>query len=138
MPRTMSDENDVRNLIAERAEADGWHVSHIESGVTSPGIPDLALTKNNVTLWLEIKYEHNGEINLRATQRKWHREQHKAKGVSWVLAWINGRIHPTPGNTAAELTPKAIRWSCGDSWDRGEVVPMLRHLARVQAALTNQ
>lgn len=131
MMMMMKDENDVRNCIADVAEDVGWHVSHIESGTTSPGIPDLSLTKDNVTLWLEIKVDKNGEIHMRPPQRRWHRKQYEANGTSYVIAWINGRLHIIHGNTAAQLAPKATYWKASDSWDIGEIPSMLRHLARI-------
>jgi len=136
--KKIEDENDVRNHIVHEAEADHWHVSHIESGTTSPGIPDLALSKNDVTLWLEIKVMKNGEVSMRPPQRRWHRKQAAAGGRSFVLAYINNRLHPIKGSTAAQLIPKSVTWWAGDGWEIGRVKDLLRNLALGRAPLIDQ
>lgn len=123
------DETNVRRHIEIIGKETGFHVSHIESPITSPGIPDLSLCRDTKTLWLELKVLKRGGIHMRASQRRWHREHAAAGGVSWVLAYIDGHIYPVRGSTAAGLLPKSLSWRSGVRYGLGEAGRLLDDLA---------
>lgn len=123
------DETAIRRHVEVIGKECGWHVSHIESPVTSPGIPDLAMSRDEANLWLEIKVWKKGGIYMRAPQRRWHREHAVAGGKSWVLAYIDGHIYPVPGSVAAGLLPKSLAWRSGVRYGLGEVEALLCDLA---------
>lgn len=105
-------EDCFRRHVVSFAEKDGYHVSHIESHLTSAGIPDLNLFKGQRDVWLELKIIKDGKVKLRPTQKKWHRERAEKRGISWVfvldtktqdILWLSGRV-------AASLDSDAGAW----------------------------
>lgn len=66
----------------------------VESGASSPGIPDVFLLYENHAVWLELKRRTG---RLRPSQQIWHREYRKAGGIV-------GHIKPQKeGGTLEEL-----------------------------------
>jgi hypothetical protein len=126
--RVMTEEADVRDFIETIAEGYGWHVSHIESPITSPGIPDLCLSIGDHDLWIEIKVWRRG-IHMRPPQRKWHRERAASGGRSFVLCYIDGFIYPITGVMAAMLTPKHKNWKPDVRYGLEDVAELLDWLA---------
>lgn len=124
----LTEETDVRDFIETVAEGYGWHVSHIESPITSPGIPDLILSKNNHDLWLEVKVWRRG-INMRPPQRKWHRDRAASGGKTFVVAYIDGYLYPVTGVMAAMLTPKHKNWKPDVRYELDRVAEMLDRLS---------
>lgn len=123
------DETNVRRHLEVIGRELGYHVSHIESPITSPGIPDLVMCKGKDTLWLEFKVLKRGGIHMRPSQRRWHREHSAAGGVSWVLAYIEGHIYPVRGSEAVTLLPKSLSWRSGERYGLGEAGRLLGDLA---------
>lgn len=50
----------------------------VESGASSPGIPDVFLLYQGHTVWVELKRQTG---KLRPSQQLWHREYRKAGGI---------------------------------------------------------
>lgn len=109
-------EDDFRRYVIQMAKDHAYHVSHIESHLTSAGIPDLSLWKgmwpDGRDLPVELKIIKNGIVKMRPTQRRWHRERHEKGGASWVFVldpktqdvlWLRGHV-------AAGLEPPAGAW----------------------------
>ena len=127
-PRTIQNENDLRTYIHMEAEESGHHVSHIESPITSPGIPDLNISRAGLDLWLEIKVMKRGGIQMRPAQRKWHRERAASQGWSFVVCWIDGMIYVHNGSDAAGWLPRSLKWRSGKPYALEEVCTMLAML----------
>ena len=123
-PKKIRDENDFRRLIHATAEEQGWHVDHIESPLTSPGIVDLILSRNGLTLWLECKVWRDG-IHMLPSQRRWHLSKAKAGCLASVICYIDGGIYVTPGDTAADLTPCDPIWQSGFRFELDRLPQML-------------
>lgn len=124
----LQDEDHVRDFIVTVAEGYGWHVSHVESPITSPGIPDLNLSKNGKELWIEIKIWRRG-INMRPPQRKWHRERAAHGSKSFVVSYIDGYLYPVTGVMAAMLTSKHKNWKPDVRYELERVAEMLEVLS---------
>lgn len=102
-----------RYHVLEVAEKAGFHVSHIESPVTSAGVPDLNLF-HEVDVWIELKvWNALHGVRLRPTQKLWHLRRHQAKGVSWVLVAHEGKLSLVPGEVAARMKAKDPAWTLG-------------------------
>jgi hypothetical protein len=106
------------------AEEQGWHVDHIESPLTSPGIVDLILSRNNLSLWLEFKVWRGG-IHMLPSQIKWHRSRAEANCMASVVCFIDGGIYVVPGDTAIDLTPTDCLWYSGFRFELAEIPAML-------------
>lgn len=106
-------ETPFREHVLSVAKTLGFHESHIESPVTSAGIPDLNLF-NGVDIWLELKvWTPVSGVKMRPTQRLWHLNRHRAKGLSWVLVTWEGKLALVPGDIAAHLKAKDPAWTMG-------------------------
>jgi len=112
MPKKIKDENDFRRYIHAVAEENGWHVDHVESPLTSPGIVDLILSRGGVTLWLECKVWRDG-IHVLPSQKKWHRDMAAARNSTDILCYIDGRIYAHNGPEATYWSPTAHEWRGG-------------------------
>lgn len=126
-PTKVETESEFRRYMMIEAEENGYHVSHIESGLTAAGIPDLNLHRKGLDLWLELKVWDNG-IHMRPPQRRWHRVRAFAGGRSYVLALIDGLVYVHPGEFAGTLGPKSALWKKGASFYLNDVVGMLVRL----------
>ena len=123
-PKKIYNENDFRRYIHATAEECGWHVDHVESPLTSPGIVDLILSRNGLTLWLECKFWREG-IHMLPSQKRWHLSKAKAGNLSSVICFIDGGIYVTPGDTAADLTPCDPLWYSGFRFELDKLPEML-------------
>jgi hypothetical protein len=123
-PKKIYNENDFRQLFHAVAEEQGWHVDHIESPLTSPGIVDLILSRNNLSLWLEFKVWRNG-IHMLPSQKRWHRARVEANCMASVVCFIDGGIYVTPGGTAVDLMPTDCLWYSGFRFELAEIPAML-------------
>lgn len=105
----MSKEAKFRTRITEYAEGKGWHVSNIESHMSSPGIPDMNIfARGRGDFWFELKVASlQGVVKMRPTQKAWHRARHECGGSSWVVVMTNdGRtVYVIPGHVAASKPP---------------------------------
>ena len=123
-PKKIYNENDFRKYIHATAEECGWHVDHIESPLTSPGVVDLILSRNNLSLWLEVKVWRDG-IHMLPSQKKWHRSRAAVNCMASVICFIDGAIYVTPGDTAADLTPCDPIWTSGFRFELDRLHEML-------------
>jgi hypothetical protein len=104
-------ETPFRDHVIDVARKAGFHVTHIESPVTSAGVPDLNLY-SGVDVWLELKvWSDYAGVKMRPTQRVWHRLRHEAQGLSWVLLHHDGNLSLIPGDVAARLKSKDQAWT---------------------------
>ena len=104
-------EDDFRRYVGECAG--NAHVSHIESHLTSAGIPDLNICIGGYDLWIELKVMSNRKLpKMRPTQRKWHIDRAENGGVSWVMVLDLDLMDVLiiPGNVAAGLPSKPGVW----------------------------
>lgn len=124
-PTTIKNENDFRRWLHVTAEDMGYHVSHIESPSTSPGIPDLNLAKEGTDLWLECKVWREG-IHMLPSQRRWHRARRFIGGASFVICYIDGYITLLPGHLAADLSPVSPHWRYGPRYTLDDSVLLFR------------
>jgi len=113
LPNNIKSEKDFREWMQYVASIRGYHVSHVESPVTSSGIPDLNLSKADKDIWIELKIQRKDGVHMLPSQRKWHRERAKAGGISYVLVWTGSQFWVHHGVHAARLTPRDPRWSGG-------------------------
>jgi len=121
-------EDHLRTFIETVAEGHNWHVSHIESPITSPGIPDLNLSRGSVDLWIELKVRKRGGVQMRPPQRLWHRRRAEAGGRSYVLAYIDGSLYLHDGATAARYMPKSREWKGSTPIELDGVAAMLEEM----------
>lgn len=126
-PTKIETESEFRRFLMVEAEENSYHVSHIESGLTSAGIVDLNLHRKGQDLWLELKVWKDG-IHMRPPQRRWHRLRAHAGGRSYVVCLIDGAMYVLPGEFAGTLTPKSPLWKKGDRYTLSDVVGMLVRL----------
>jgi len=124
-PTTINNENDFRRFLHISAEEMGYHVSHIESPQTSPGIPDLNLAKAGQDIWLEVKVWRDG-IHMLPSQRRWHRARRLIGGASFVVCWIDSYYTLLPGHIAADLSPISQQWRWGHRYSMDDPAAMLR------------
>lgn len=109
-------EDDFRRHMIKLLEQHGYHVSHIESHLTSAGIPDLNAWKGRWPegrdLWLELKIIKDNKVKMRPTQRAWHKKRAEAGGHSWVLVLDPKRqdVLWLSGDRAAALPAAAEAW----------------------------
>lgn len=113
-PKIIKNETDFRHFVHATGEEHDWFVNHIESPVTSPGIPDLHMQKRRKDLWLEIKIWKQGGIFMRPPQRRWHRAREAAGGASYVMCYIDGGIYVHSGYLASSFLPRSLSWKNGD------------------------
>ena len=115
----IADENGFRKVVMAAAKFLCWHVSHIEAHLSAAGITDLSIYPASAgwrapraEIWLELKVIKDGQIKLRPTQKRWHRERAEAGGRSWVavLDRQSGDILLVPGAIAAGLDSRADSW----------------------------
>lgn len=113
----MNNEEDFRKYVMRLASGNGHHVSHIEAHQSAAGVPDLVIFPKAVSfvrpdLWLELKVIKDGQIKMRPTQKRWHRERNEAGGRSWVavLDRATGDILVLSGHVAAGLDSRAASW----------------------------
>lgn len=124
-------ETPFRQHVLEVAKSLGFHESHIESPVTSAGIPDLNLF-HGVDIWLELKvWTPLYGVKMRPTQRLWHLKRHAAGGLSWVLVTWEGKLALVPGDIAAHLPAKDAAWTFGyTEGPISELPRLLRYMHR--------
>ena len=108
----MYSEDEFRRHFIALATARQYHVTHIESHMTSAGVPDLNLFKYSRDCWIELKVVKDGKIRLRPTQKRWHRERAQAGGRSWVVVLdrATDTILWVSGDVAVGLGPAAQDW----------------------------
>lgn len=111
------------------------HVSQVESGVTTPGIPDTCFYDNESAkdVWIELKYACVGKkgFEIRKTQIAWARERIRHGGVVFFLLRYEERggknrahalIRVDDEQTLSELSAirNALEWAlCADiEWDK--------------------
>lgn len=98
----LADEDELRLAVGRQAGLMGFHVSNIESHLTSAGIPDTNLGLGHIDIWLELKaFGPKRPMKIRPTQRRWHRDRHDAKGQSWfaILDLESQDIFLVPGSS---------------------------------------
>lgn len=118
-------ETQLREYVLKTAQALGYHESHIESPVTSAGIPDLNLFRG-VDIWLELKvWNKDKGVKMRPTQKLWHLNRFRRGGLSWVMVHHGGRLSLVPGNVAARMGAKDPAWIVGYDEAPLEHVPEL-------------
>lgn len=124
-------ESQFREYVTKVAEDMGFHKSHIESPVTSAGVPDLNLFKG-VDVWLELKVWTLAKgVKMRPTQKLWHLNRHRSGGLSWVLLTFDDKLSLVPGETAARLGAKDPAWTFGYmEGSTSELPRILRYLHR--------
>lgn len=131
-PYEVRNEDDFRRYVAECA-AD-CHVSHIESHLTSAGIPDLNICMRGTELWLELKVMSSRKPpKMRATQKKWHVDRFEHGGISWVVTLDLDMMDVLilPGNVAAGLPSNPGIWRAAAMIHPFMDMPkLLRSLAR--------
>lgn len=71
--------------IAPKLRAHG-HLQRIESGQTSPGIPDMCLCINGIEAWIELKVA-SPHVLLRKEQYAWGVSASAYGRKCYVLAW---------------------------------------------------
>jgi hypothetical protein len=108
-----SREAPFRDHVLDVAEKIGFQATHIESPVTSAGVPDLNLF-HDVDVWLELKVWHALRgVRMRPTQKLWHLRRCQAHGLSWVLLHHEGKLSLIPGEVAARMKAKDPAWMLG-------------------------
>lgn len=111
-PTNVSSEDDFRRYVSECAGTNA-HVSHIESHLTSAGIPDLNICSCGNEMWIELKVMNSKKPpKMRPTQKKWHVDRREAGGVSWVMCLDLDLMDVLllPGDVAAGLPAKPGVW----------------------------
>lgn len=89
-------ECNVRRKLGTELRARSFHVSQIESGETSAGIPDVHYFGHSTDGFIELKVtKMNGAIAVRNTQKAWFRERIKAGGHHQYL--LVGNAHGIDG-----------------------------------------
>ena len=129
----MINEIEFRRAVVAVAEANGGHVSHIESHLSSAGIPDLNIFMDGTDLWVELKVIKKGQVKMRPTQRRWHNDRHKTDGESWVAVLDPEKqdILILRGHTAAALPPDAKAWrAAGRAWNALAIGHLLQAITR--------
>lgn len=126
-PTTIRNENDVRQYLHVTAQELGYHVTHFESSLTSDGVPDLLLSRNNEDIWIEVKVWSRG-IHMRAAQRKWHRDRANSCGESFVVCWIDSKLYISYGSSAHRYLIKDPRWRLGDAYSIHESADLIRRI----------
>lgn len=109
----LNSESALRKALTKLIESKGGHVSNIESHVTSAGVPDMNFFLSGADVWVELKaVGSRGQIKMRPTQRKWHRDRDSVGGISHVvvLEIETGDILLVPGATAAGLDSRIQSW----------------------------
>lgn len=97
----MAGEEDMfRANVYEAAQLLGYHVTHIESHNSSPGVPDLNVWNRHEDIWIELKVAKHGSIKLRPTQKRWHRDRSESMGTSYVCILVGNEVLTVYGNTA--------------------------------------
>ena len=124
-PTTIRNETDFRRWLHVSAEELGYHVSHIESPQTSPGIPDLNLGKHGLDTWIEVKVWRDG-IHMLPSQRRWHRARKITGGVSFVVCYIDGYYTLHTGHVAADLSPISQQWRWGHRYSMDDPAALFR------------
>lgn len=114
-----------REDFIELMRSDGHFVSHIESPITSPGIPDLFVKTNNTQdLWIELKVLKSNGVCIRPTQVKWHDGHMFCGGTSFIMVSAGREILILPW-AAARMSwqhPSEFVRKCYDSSGGGTVV----------------
>ena len=110
--RSPVSEDDFRRHVIDLLGKDGCHLSHIESHLTSAGIPDINFYKSGRDVWLELKVAKDGKVKMRPTQKRWHKDRAARGGQSWVLVLSpsKDRVLWLPGAVAAGLEPSWLAW----------------------------
>lgn len=90
----------VRKLLNSPAAA-ACHFSWVESGATSPGIPDLNYCFGGTEGWLELKCMPN--IEVRAAQVEWIEKRIQAGGHPLILIQDGDSLHICHGSSARHI-----------------------------------
>lgn len=104
----MKPETRFRNALRNQFKQ-YFEVMQIESGDTSPGVPDthLLLKHTNLTCWFELKHELElpKRIELEKTQYVWLRRYHRNDGKCFVVLKVEdlSEIYVWEGCHAKEL-----------------------------------
>lgn len=87
-------EQNVRRKLGVELRRQGFHVSQIESGATSAGIPDSHYFGHNTDGFIELKVAiRDGKITIRNTQKAWFRDRIKAGGYhQYLLVGIDNGV----------------------------------------------
>lgn len=124
-------ECDFHKLVSAEARKCGWHVSSIESHMSSPGIPDLNVFVEGIDVWVELKVCHAGRIKMRPPQKIWHAKRAKTGGKSWVLVAMKEGILTVPGAVAGTLGHGEADWKkVGDISNILHIPHLLQYLAK--------
>lgn len=133
----MNSEEDFRKHVMKVGEAEGGHVSWIEAHLSAAGIPDLNIRLQGQDVWLELKVIKEGQIRLRPTQKRWHRDRHRAGGKSWVavLNRATNMILVLPGHVAAGLDSRVHSWDTSPDaeWWQVTATPILLNTLAARA-----
>lgn len=108
----LNSEDDFRRHVIKVATGLKYHVSYIEAHLSAAGIPDLNIYLLSIDVWVELKIIKHGQVKMRPTQRRWHRDRKEAGGRSWVLVYDRAAQHvlALPGHVAAALAPAEAAW----------------------------
>jgi len=90
-------------------------VSRVESHDTAIGIPDVNLCSGGIDYWIELKVAGpSGDIEIRPSQKMWHKRQRMAGGTAFVL------IKATTKDQTVYLLSSDINLGdhIKDHWDR--------------------
>ena len=86
----VENEDDFQREFIKLIRSNGGHASNIESGLTSPGVPDidyhLEITNN-----IELKFvngRHRRKNVIRSSQIKWFRDRISAGGMPLLSTYI--------------------------------------------------
>ena len=127
----MKREEKFRKDLIAHWRAEGYHVSHIESPITSAGIPDLHVRTSDSDYWIELKVERSDGIKLRPTQKAWHRNRANMGGDSWVVTLTsNDFTLITPGGLAHQLPADPDEWRkvSGACISARKIIPIINNM----------
>lgn len=124
---SIKSEDQFRRHVIDVALGQNFHVTHVESPVTSAGVPDLNLART-LDCWVELKVVKHECVKMRPTQKRWHRERFEHDGKSWVMTF-------DPDSETVLVTPGRVAWNLGPGISEWRAVSNTFRLSDLELAL---
>lgn len=91
----------LRPLIREHLPSVFW--TTVETGLASPGVPDLYGARSGRTFWVECKATDGWAVTLEPEQVGWHLAHARAGGCSYVAVRRRSQAGPRKGPACDQL-----------------------------------